>query len=79
MPKKKQNPDISFEDSILRLTEIVGEIESGEPSLEGTINLYKEGLTLAQKCGDILGDYKSEVQKLQKQANETFILTTYES
>jgi len=73
MPKKTQK----FEEALSRLSDIVETIEDGETTLDGAIKLYKEGLKLAQNCGDILGHYESEVSALQKNADETFALTPF--
>ena len=72
MPKKQ-----SFEKSLTRLTEIVETIEDGDTTLEEAIKLYKEGLTRAQDCGDILGRYELEVLQLQKDADGAFALTPF--
>ena len=74
MPKKDQK----FEQALSRLSDIVETIEGGETTLDGAIKLYKEGLTLAQNCGEILGKYESEVLLLQKQADEVFTLIPFD-
>ena len=73
MPKKQQ----SFEKSLSRLTEIVEQIEDGDTTLEEAIKLYKEGLTRAKDCGNILGRYEAEVLQLQKDADGAFALTPF--
>ena len=73
MPKKQQ----SFEKSLSRLTEIVAQIEDGDTTLEESIKLYKEGLTRAQDCGDILNRYEAEVLQLQKDADGAFALAPF--
>jgi len=73
MPKK----DLKFEQALTRLSDIVETIEDGETTLDSAIKLYKEGLKLAQNCGDILGHYESEVMVLQKDADETFALAPF--
>jgi len=73
MPKK----ELKFEQALARLSDIVIAIEDGETTLDGAIKLYKEGLTLAQKCGDTLGSYEAEVMQLQKDADEAFVLVPF--
>ena len=73
MPAKK----LKFEQALARLTDIVETIDDGETTLDDAIKLYKEGLTLAQNCGDILGRYESEVLLLQKEAGDIFALTPF--
>ncbi|MCL2405857.1 MAG: exodeoxyribonuclease VII small subunit [Defluviitaleaceae bacterium] len=73
MPKKQQ----SFEKSLSRLTEIVETIEDGDTTLEDAIKLYKEGLTRAEDCGNILSRYETEVLQLQKDADGAFALALF--
>ena len=73
MPRKKQN----FEETLSRLSDIVDTIDDGDTTLDDAIKLYKEGLTLAQSCGDILGRYEAEVLLLQKAADDTFSLSLF--
>ena len=73
MPKK----ELKFEQSLARLSDIVETIEDGDTTLEGAIKLYKEGLTLAQNCGDILSRFESEVLQLQKDADGAFVLAPF--
>lgn len=68
MPKKKTN----FETDIARLAEIVEQVEDGSTPLDTAINLYKEGLALAAKCGKTLGQYEEEILTLQKDAEGNF-------
>ena len=73
MPKK----DMKFEQALTRLSDIVDSIEDGETTLDSAIKLYKEGLKLAQSCGQILGHYESEVLVLQKDADDAFTLMPF--
>ena len=75
MPAKK----LKFEQAISRLSDIVETIEDNETTLDNAMKLYKEGLNLAQNCGDILGDYETQVLQLQKNADETFTLAPFGS
>lgn len=51
----------SYEDMIARLEEIVASLESGELSLDETMKVYKEALTLSEKCSRILEKFRSEI------------------
>ena len=73
MPKK----ELKFEQALSRLSNIVGEIEEAEATLDNAIKLYKEGLSLAQDCGDILGNYEAQVLELQKDADQAFALQPF--
>lgn len=42
--------NINFEYAVQTLENIVTRLEEGKESLEGTIRLYKEGMTLIDRC-----------------------------
>lgn len=51
----------SYEEMISRLEEIVALLESGELSLDETMRVYKEALTLSEKCSRILEKFRGEI------------------
>lgn len=51
MPRKKKP---TFEESLARLEEIVGEMEQGELALNDLVMKYSEGITLANQCSQSL-------------------------
>ena len=67
MPKKKQ----TFETDVARLAEIVEQVEDGQTTLDAAITLYKEGLTLAEKCSNVLSQYEEEILVLQKDTQDS--------
>ena len=42
---------LSFEDSYSRLEQVIERLENGELSLEESVALYEEGMSLAKHCG----------------------------
>ena len=62
MAKKK----MTFEQALEKLEEIVQTSETEEVSLEKSIGLYKEGMTLAAFCKEKLTTAESEVLLLQQ-------------
>lgn len=56
---KKQK---TFEGAIERLEEITGQLESGDLSLEDSIDLYTEGLKIAKLCSDKLGEAEKKIK-----------------
>ena len=58
MSKKK---DLSFEDRMSRLQEIVRALENGEKSLHDSVSLYKEGLEHTTACREQLAKAKHEI------------------
>ena len=64
--QKKGKKDANFEQLLSRLEKVVEAMESDEATLEASIELYKEGVTLSNQCGEILERLESEVMLLQK-------------
>ena len=64
----KQKEELSFEESLKRLEEIVETLETGNASLDESIRLYEEGMTLAKSCMTRLNEAKLKLKKIQKNA-----------
>ena len=62
MTAKKE--DISFEDKIKLLEEIVKKLESGEVPLDEAIDNYTEAMKLAKQCSDKLDEVSDKVNKI---------------
>ena len=60
----KEKKELSFEESILKLEEIVKKLESGECSLDESINEYTEGMRLAAFCGNKLNEATENINKI---------------
>lgn len=54
----------SFEASIVRLEEIVRKLESGEASLDESIELYSEGVKLVGECNKRLDETERKIKLL---------------
>ena len=57
--------DLSFEAALKRLEEIVRKLESGEASLDESIELYGEGDRLKQQCEARLQAAQARIEKIQ--------------
>lgn len=57
------NKSIKFEDLLSELDSIVKELESGSLDLEQSIEKYKQGIELSNKCKKMLEEAKAEVVK----------------
>ena len=57
------NKSIKFEDLMKELDEVVTALESGELSLEESIEKYKKGIELSNKCRQLLEEAKEQVVK----------------
>jgi exodeoxyribonuclease VII small subunit len=58
--------DLSFEERLARLTDLVEKLENPSLALEESVSLYKEGLELSRRCRKQLDDAKNEVSILAK-------------
>lgn len=56
---------LSFEAALKRLEEIVRKLESGEASLDESIELYGEGDGLKQQCEARLQAAQARIEKIQ--------------
>ena len=67
MTEKK---NIDFEQSLGRLEELVGQMESGELSLEAMIKHFEEGSKLVGVCTKKLNEVEQKIEKLVKKDGE---------
>lgn len=57
------NKSIKFEDLLKELDEVVKALESGNLSLDESIEKYKKGIELSNECKNLLENAKKEVVK----------------
>lgn len=60
----KEKEEMTFEDKIKLLEEIVKELESGDVPLDDAINKYTEAMKLAKDCSDKLSKVSEKVNKI---------------
>ena len=58
--------ELSFEQAMKRLDEIVKELERGEVSLNDSMQLFEEGTALIRRCGGLLDAAEQQVVRLKK-------------
>lgn len=56
----------TFEESMERLDEILEILEANDQPLDETIQLFEEGLKLAESCDKQLSGFEKKVQELTK-------------
>ena len=61
--------NISFEQSMQRLDEIVRQLEKGEAQLDESLALFEEGTALIAACGKMLDSAEQKVVMLKKGDN----------
>jgi exodeoxyribonuclease VII small subunit len=57
--------ELSFEDALARLEQIVHQLEAGEAPLEASIDLYSEGQQLKAHCEAKLKSAQARIEQLQ--------------
>ena len=60
---------LTFEQSVLRLEEIVHHLEAGDMPLNDTLALFEEGTGLISACSKMLDEAEQKVVKLKKGAD----------
>ncbi len=58
--------DLSFEDAIKQLTEIVDRIEGGQTPLQRSIEQYAQGMDLIKHCRGILQAAEKKIEKISE-------------
>ena len=56
--------DMSFEQSLKELEDIVTRLERGDVELERSISIYERGETLRKHCDDLLKRAEAKVEKI---------------
>lgn len=56
--------NITFEQAMSRLEEIIAALENNQISLEKSVDLFQEGIKLSKICGDKLAGIEDKVAKI---------------
>jgi exodeoxyribonuclease VII small subunit len=64
----------TFEEALEELERIVERLEGGQLSLEDAIRSFEQGISLVKVCGRRLQQAEKKIERLSKQALETFPL-----
>ena len=67
---KKNNNDLSFEESIKKLEDIVEHLESGDIDLEKSVELYEQGMNLKKICEEKLKKVENKIKKIKVENNK---------
>ena len=62
--------NLNFEEALLKLEDIVKQLESGDVSLEKSIELFEEGITLSKICSKTLTTAKPKIVSLEEAESE---------
>ena len=65
---QKENIDeLSFEEAIAGLTDIVDKIEQGQIPLQESLDQYERGMALIKRCRTILQQAEQRIEKITKE------------
>ena len=59
-----ENKELTFEEALSRLEEIVRALESGQSKLEDSLALYEEGIRLSRACTEKLDGAEQKIKML---------------
>ena len=63
MVKKEKN--LTFEENLKKLEDIVEQLESGEIDLERSVELYEKGMILKNNCEEKLKKVEIQIKKIK--------------
>ena len=72
MTNKKK--DFAFEETFKNLEEIVNQLESGQETLENSLELFEEGIRLSEICRNKLDNADQKIKKLIRKTDSSFEL-----
>lgn len=70
--------NISYEDAVKRLNEIVKRLERGDVPLEEALKLYREGTGLVRTCSELLNAAELEIVKLTTEPDGSITETEFD-
>ncbi len=71
--------ELTFEQALARLEEIVRQMEEGEVALEQSLSLFEEGVSLSKHCASRLHKAEQRVVTLLQDADGTLRDESYET
>lgn len=68
--KKAEEKEITFEEQIKLLEQIVSELEKGNLNLEESVSKFEEGMKISKTCNDMLEKAEKKITILLNQNGE---------
>lgn len=66
----KKDEELSFEQAMEKLEEIVEKLEAGDVPLEKAIDYYQEGMVLSKLCSDKITNVQEKMTKILNEQGE---------
>ncbi|MFC0522665.1 exodeoxyribonuclease VII small subunit [Pontibacillus salicampi] len=68
--KQTEQEEVTFEEAMKQLEEIVEKLEEGDVPLEKAITYYQEGMKLSKVCNDKLVNVEKQMQEVMNEQGE---------
>ncbi|WP_047984174.1 exodeoxyribonuclease VII small subunit [Ornithinibacillus californiensis] len=62
--------ELTFEEAMEKLEEIIGKLEEGDVPLEKAISYYQDGMVLSKICGDKLNHIQEKMVQIMNEQGE---------
>ncbi|MFC7060583.1 exodeoxyribonuclease VII small subunit [Halobacillus seohaensis] len=66
----EENKDLTFEEAMKELEQLVEKLETGEVPLEKAIEYYQDGMKLSKICNEKLGNVEKQMQQILNEHGE---------
>ena len=66
----KKDKELTFEQNLKKLEDIVDKLESGEIDLEKSVELYEKGMILKNNCEEKLKKIELQIKKIKLENNQ---------
>jgi exodeoxyribonuclease VII small subunit len=70
--------EMTFEDSMKRIEEIVADLERGDLPLDESLDRFEEAIKLARQCQHKINQARNRIAKLVKADDGSFVLEPFE-
>lgn len=77
MKTKKKEKEILFEDYLKKLEKIVQQLEEGELTLDESVKLYEEGMSISKICLEKLNKAKQKIEQLVVEGEKKYSLKPF--
>lgn len=68
--EQNQHDNMTFEQALQRLEEIVQKLEDGDAPLEKAVELFQEGMALSKRCSSQLDSVEKRIEMLMEENGE---------
>jgi len=77
MKKIKNEKNVPFEEYLSKLENIVKQLEEGDLSLDDSVKLYEEGMSISKLCLEKLDSTKQKIEELVIKGEDKYSLKNF--